>query len=241
LEFYVSHPHDLNQPALAINRRRLVLSLLITSAFFALFMFWPAGNWAWPKGWLFTLVLLACSLLALAYIWRVNRELIAARINPHQGTKRWDKILLGFLFSTMLAIFLVAALDDGRFHWLPLPWWLCAIGYLLLVAAFVVITWAEGVNKFFEPTVRIQTDRGHKVVDSGPYAIVRHPGYVAATFLCAGSALSLGSLWALIPASLTCLTFIVRTRWEDQMLQAELPGYAAYARRVHYKWIPGVW
>jgi protein-S-isoprenylcysteine O-methyltransferase Ste14 len=95
--------------------------------------------------------------------------------------------------------------------------------------------------KFFERTVRIQTDRGHTVVDTGPYAIVRHPGYVAACLVCVGMSLSLGSVWALIPASLSCGVLMVRTVWEDRTLQEELTGYKEYTQRVRYKLVPGVW
>src|SRR3954447_22585624 len=100
---------------------------------------------------------------------------------------------------------------------------------------------SQAGNRFFEPGVRIQTDRGHTVIDTGPYAVVRHPGYVAGCLLFVGIALSLGSLWALAPAGLACLLLILRTRWEDQMLQAGLTGYKGYTQRVRSKWIPGVW
>jgi protein-S-isoprenylcysteine O-methyltransferase Ste14 len=135
----------------------------------------------------------------------------------------------------------VAALDDGRYHWFPVPWWVCGIGYVLLIAGMVGLTWAESVNKFFEPTVRIQTDRGHTVIDFGPYAIVRHPGYVSAFLVFIGIPLSLGSLLALIPAVMACLLLIVRTIWEDQTLRDELTGYREYAQRVRYRLIRGVW
>ena len=105
----------------------------------------------------------------------------------------------------------------------------------------VGLTWAEAVNKFFEPTVRIQTDRGHRVIDTGPYAIVRHPGYVSGFLVFIGMPLCLGSLWALIPAVLVCLLLVVRTIWEDQTLREELAGYEEYAQRVRYRLIPGVW
>ena len=103
------------------------------------------------------------------------------------------------------------------------------------------MTWAESVNKFFEPTVRIQTDRGHTVIDTGPYALVRHPGYVAAGLLILGLPLSLGSYWAagtrrdLLPAPGR------GTALEDRTLRGELPGYKEYARRVRYRLIPGQW
>jgi protein-S-isoprenylcysteine O-methyltransferase Ste14 len=135
----------------------------------------------------------------------------------------------------------LAALDDGRFHWLSVPWWVCGMGYLLLIAGLAGLTWAESVNELFEPTLRIQTDRGHRVVDTGPYAIVRHPGYVFASLFFIGMPLTLGSLWALIPAVVACLILVLRAVREDQTLQNELPGYKEYAQRVRYKLIPGIW
>jgi protein-S-isoprenylcysteine O-methyltransferase Ste14 len=166
---------------------------------------------------------------------------LVARSRFHKGTKHWDIILLCFLFPALLAILPVAALDDGRFHWSAAPWWVCGLGYVLLLAGVGIVTWAESVNKFFEPTVRIQTERGHTVIDTGPYAIVHHPGYVGGCLMGVGMALSLGSFWALVPAGLASALLILRTQWEDQTLQAELPGYKEYTSRVRYKWIPGVW
>jgi protein-S-isoprenylcysteine O-methyltransferase Ste14 len=115
------------------------------------------------------------------------------------------------------------------------------LGYSLLIVGMLGVTWAESVNKFFEPTVRIQTDRGHRVIDFGPYDIVRHPGYVSGFLVFIGTPLCLGSLWALIPAVLACLLLVVRTVWEDRTLRMELTGYEAYAQRVRYRLIPGVW
>ncbi len=111
----------------------------------------------------------------------------------------------------------------------------------MLLAGFAGLTWAEAVNKFFEPSVRIQTDRGHRVIDTGPYAIIRHPGYAFSFALFLGIPLALGSLWGLIPAALICMMLVVRTVLEDRTLQNELPGYKQYAERVRYRLVPGVW
>jgi protein-S-isoprenylcysteine O-methyltransferase Ste14 len=115
------------------------------------------------------------------------------------------------------------------------------LGYLLLITGWIGVAWAETVNPFFEPGVRIQTERGHHVIDTRPYAIVRHPGYVAASVMFAGFAISLGSWWALIPAGVGSLVLVLRTVWEDRTLHVELPGYATYATRVRFRLIPGVW
>jgi protein-S-isoprenylcysteine O-methyltransferase Ste14 len=224
-----------------IDRRRLFLSLAGILLFYVLGLFLPAGTWMWTRGWLFILVIVLASTLGALYLRRVNPEVIAARINRHTGTKRWDRILLAIFKPTVAAIPILAALDDGRFQWFHVPWWGCALGYTLLIAGLVGVTWAESVNKFFEPTVRIQTDRGQRVVDTGPYALVRHPGYVSGCLFFMGMSLSLGSLWALIPAILSCLLLVVRTVFEDRTLRGELAGYEEYTQRVRYRLISGVW
>ena len=223
------------------DRRRLFLGVGWTLLIFLLCLFLPAGNWAWARGWLFFVVIVAASIVITLYLRRANPDVIAARVNRHEGTKGWDRLLLGILIPAIVSILPVAALDDGRFHWLPVPWWVCGIGYVLLIAGLAGMTWAESVNRFFEPTVRIQTDRGHKVIDTGPYALVRHPGYVAACLLFMGMPLALGSLWALIPAVLSCLLLVLRTIWEDRTLRNELVGYEEYTQRVRYRLVPGVW
>jgi protein-S-isoprenylcysteine O-methyltransferase Ste14 len=182
------------------------------------------------------------SLVSTMYLRRVNPDVIAGRVNHYEGPRRWDLLLglIGFL-PTMLAIPIVAGLDDGRYHWSHVPWSGCLVGYAVIITGFIGVTWATAVNKFFEPLVRIQTDRGHKVIDTGPYAIIRHPGYSFGFLLFLGMPLALGSLWALIPAILLCPLLVVRTIWEDQTLREELTGYEDYAHRVRYRLVPGVW
>ncbi len=224
-----------------LNRRRIVLSLLGLPVFCALFMFWPAGGFGWVKGWLFLAVLLTLELVLVVYVWRRNPEVIVARSQSHRGTKRWDKVLLACLVPAMVAVFPLAALDDGRFHWSNMPRWAVVTGYLLLVVGMVMSAAVLAVNPFAETTVRIQTDRGHRVVDRGPYAVVRHPMYLAAFFLFGGAALALGSWWALIPVLCSLIILVVRTVLEDRTLRRELPGYEAYAQRVRYRLMPGIW
>jgi protein-S-isoprenylcysteine O-methyltransferase Ste14 len=224
-----------------INKGLLIGSLVALPVYFALFMFLPAGTWTWAKGWLFIGVCLGTLAVVALYLWRVNPEVVIARTGLHEGTKRWDKILVPILLAVLCSIIPVAALDDGRFHWFLLPWWVVGLGYILFLAGLGILTWAEAVNKFFEVTVRIQTDRGHKVIDTGPYAIVRHPGYVGSILFFVGQALCLGSVWALVPSGLASAILILRTKWEDQTLQAGLPGYKDYTQRVRFKLLPGVW
>ena len=203
----------------------------------AVLMLLPAGV-GWQNGWLFLAVLSTLTILNVGYLWRANPDILVARSNFHPETKAWDKVLVIFFVVSFIAIFPVAGLD-ARFGWSSVPFWLMLLGYGPMVLAFLVSTWAFRVNKFAEPGVRVH--EAQKVVDTGPYAYVRHPLYLAAVFLFLGIALALGSLRALVPAAIASLLLVVRTELEDRTLKEELEGYKEYAGRVRYRLVPGVW
>jgi protein-S-isoprenylcysteine O-methyltransferase Ste14 len=206
-----------------------------------LLLFLPAGTIGWRAGWVFLAVLILAfggSALVLA---RVNPIIYRARSRFQPGTKRWDKALLAVILPAMVAILPVAGLDAGRFHYSVVPPWLVVLAYIALLAGVAVTAWAQAVNPYFEPGVRIQSERHQRVIDTGPYRLVRHPGYVAALLLFFGMALALGSLWAMMPAALAAAVLVLRTSWEDRLLRAELPGYADYARQVRWRLVPGLW
>lgn len=208
---------------------------------FAVCLFFPARTLAWFRGWLFLGVVALSWVVITLYLRRKNPDVIAARANRHEGTKPWDRWLLVVLRITTVAILPVAGFDDGRFHWSHVPWWVSGIGYVFGLAGLAVTTWALAVNRHFEPTVRVQTDREHKVIDSGPYAVVRHPGYASLIPVRLGIPLALGSYWALIPAVISSLVLVVRIVLEERTLLTELPGYGEYAKQVRFRLIPGVW
>ncbi len=213
-------------------------ALVSTVVFFliqGLIMFLPAGI-DWWQGWLFLVVFVLQMMLAAIYLWRKNPEIFVARSKIHKGTKPWDRVLLLCLISSFGAMFPVAGLNHS-----PVPPWVIVLGYVLLTIGMVGLVWAEAVNKFAEPGVRIQTDRGHTVVDTGPYRFVRHPMYASAFPFFGGLPLALGSYQALVPAAVVAVVILVRTALEDRMLHRELPGYREYARRVRYRLVPGVW
>jgi protein-S-isoprenylcysteine O-methyltransferase Ste14 len=224
-----------------INRLSIIKAVIGIPLFCALFMFLPAGTIKWVRGWVFISIFFSSETMMALYIWKKNPELLIARSRFHKGTKRWDKIILFFLFPALLSIFILAALDDGRFHWSSIPSWVCGFGYILFFIGFGIGGWAGKVNRFAEPTVRIQKERGHKVIDTGPYGIVRHPGYTGGTLMFFGTALALGSLWALVPAFLVFVILLIRTELEDRTLQEELHGYREYTDRVRYKLLPHFW
>ncbi len=218
-----------------------ILITCIAMVVLPVLLFWPAGTIDWRRGWLFLSIAVIGSFFAASHIARENPGLFAARRGFKPGTKPWDLILAPIVSLLIFAIMPLAALDDARFHWAPQPDWVQLLGYALFCGGFAGVTWAQSVNPFFEAGVRIQTERGHHVIDSGPYAWIRHPGYAFAAPMSAGIALSLGSLVALIPVALAMILLAIRTVGEDAELRTNLPGYAGYADRVKHRWIPGVW
>ncbi len=218
-----------------------LVSLAATLAVMGAALFLSAGTLQWPHGLVFLAAFFILVLVSIAWLWRVNPEIFAARRRmTGEGTKNWDVVLIWILLGGFLATLIVAGLDGGRFGWAPAPPWAVSVGYVLMVLGWLGSGWAQAVNRHFEPSVRIQTDRDHHVITTGPYAFVRHPGYVSGALLVVGIALALGSLWALLPAALFCVVLVIRTNLEDATLKRELLGYAGYAARVRSKWIPGV-
>jgi protein-S-isoprenylcysteine O-methyltransferase Ste14 len=236
------HPNDDDREQLTANRavRRGIFLLGVFMLLLAVCLFGAAGRLGWTRGWIFLAVYLALAIATGLYLWQTNPEIVVARSTPHRGVKEWDRVIFVLITTSFMAMFPVAGIDE-RFRWSSVPLWLVVIGYVLLLIGMVGSAWVLGVNKFAEPQVRIQTERKQTVIDTGPYAIVRHPLYAASFFLFGGNPLCLGSFWALVPAAVVTLVLIVRTVLEDQMLQNELEGYREYAGRVRYRLVPGLW
>ena len=152
---------------------RAILSTVGFFSILAVVMFLPAGI-GWWKGWLFLAVFLLQMAIATVYIWRTNPDLFVARSRMQKGTEGWDRVVFYVLQVVLMAEFPVAAFD-GRYYWSSAPVWVNILGYVLFTAGMVGCFWVLSVNKFAEMSVRIQTERGHKVIDTGPYAVVRHP------------------------------------------------------------------
>lgn len=204
-------------------------------------VFGPVGRLDWFPGWRFIAFLVIVYGVAALALARVNPVIFRARSRFQPGAERWDLALLAFMLPAMLLEIPLATLDAGRMMWSPAPPAVVASGYALLGVGIALAAWAQAVNRFFEPGVRLQRERGQRVISTGPYAIVRHPGYVGAFMVFAGLALALGSFWALVPAGIASAILVVRTAWEDALLRAGLDGYATYAQRVRYRLLPGVW
>ncbi len=202
-----------------------------------------AGTLAWPAGWLYVALTVIGSMAGRMVMLRAHPELAAERagFTANSGTKSWERVLAPLVIAGPAAITLVAGLNY-RLGWPPaVAPALQALGIGVSVAAFGLASWAMAANPFFSSVVRIQTERGHRAVNHGPYGFVRHPAYAATIPAQFGFALLLGSAWALIPAAIVVAVIVLRTALEDRALRAELPGYPEYAAMVRYRLLPGVW
>lgn len=204
-------------------------------------LFLPAGRLDWIAAWVYLAIVTANMAVDYVYLRNQNPELIEHRMRFGKGTKWWDKLWLVLFTPLFMAVHVVAGLDAGRFGWTAMSpfWW--PIGLFMFLFGAILLIWAMGVNPFFEKTVRIQTERGHRVIDTGPYRYVRHPGYVGFFGWILSAPFLLGSWWALIPSTLAVVAIVARTALEDRTLREELPGYLEYAGRVRYRLIPNVW
>jgi protein-S-isoprenylcysteine O-methyltransferase Ste14 len=209
-------------------------------AFYGLLLFLAAGTLNWPGAWiyivLFLLVLIASSLYTDAELLRTERGVGQA------GRKSWDLILVSvYGIVTTIAVPILAGLD-WRYGWSEaIPFWLNLLAMILYTLGWAFGLWAMAVNRYFSKVFRIQYERGHQVVERGPYRYVRHPGYVGGIIHNLGTPLILGSWWALIPASLAALLLVIRTGLEDRTLQSELEGYTEYSQQTRYRLVPGIW
>jgi len=222
--------------------RKRILTVLVFVFVWGGALFVSAGRWDWTRGWIyFGATLLTTGVSGVATL-RKNPELIAARGSLHRKEMRtFDKVIMALYVPTSFVIPVVAGLDAVRFGWAPLPWKTLYAGLLLQLLSWAPIAWAMAVNPFLETTVRIQSERGHRVVSTGPYRVVRHPMYVGAILTFAAGPLVLGSLWAYAPAGFAAVLFLFRTGLEDRTLRRELAGYEEYAQRTRYRLLPGVW
>jgi protein-S-isoprenylcysteine O-methyltransferase Ste14 len=220
--------------------RQSLIALVVTLVIMGVILLVPAGTLNWPRGWWFCAAFVVATQIAIAVLWRLNPEIFVARSRVQPGTKPLDYVSLVLIMGGFFLILPVAGLDF-RFGGANAPDWIVWLGYLLFAVSYAGEAWPQAVNRHFEPGVRIQSDRGQTVIDTGPYAYVRHPGYTFGSLLAISMALMLGSWWALLPALLVVVGLIPRTLFEEQTLRAELPGYTEYTQRVKYRWVPGVW
>ena len=231
-----THKPQLERPG--VNR---LLQIFASILIMGLVLFLAAGRLGWPAAWIFLGSYVLTILTVGLWVTRKHPDVVNERGKIAHNAKSWDKVLMTIYSVMLFVVFAVAGLDAGRFGWSVMPIALQVVGFVGLVLAMAVTYWAMATNPFLSTIVRIQDDRGHYVVTSGPYRYVRHPMYSAILIMWPAVALLLGSWWALLPAAVIVIIFVIRTALEDKTLQAELPGYVDYTQHTRYRLLPGVW
>ena len=205
-------------------------------------LFISAGTLAWINGWLYAGLVSIYWVISTVVLARVNPEILNARGNVvKKGTKGFDKIWLFIYPILIFGNLVVMGFDAVRFQWSFMPFWITILGIVILIPACVIGTWSMAVNRFFEWTARIQDDRQQYVCTTGPYKIIRHPGYAGGIVSILAYPFILGSWWGFVLTGISAIIIVIRTAQEDSMLQNELPGYREYAKQVKYRLIPLVW
>ncbi|GHO48238.1 isoprenylcysteine carboxyl methyltransferase [Ktedonospora formicarum] len=208
---------------------------------FPLAFFLAAGTLAWSEAWIFLLLYYGFVVATARLLSRRNPTLLEERMSifkPRPGGLDWMFVLL-FLISALWLVLM--PLDAVRYHWTHIPFWLQVVGAFALAGSFVLIYRVFQENAYLTPTIRIQLEREHKVVSSGPYRFVRHPMYSGACLFLVGTALLLGSVFGLLLSLVISALFARRAVMEENLLRSELPGYEAYMSRVRYRLLPRVW
>jgi protein-S-isoprenylcysteine O-methyltransferase Ste14 len=222
-------------------KAKFLIRTLITTLIFSSILFVSAGKTDYFQGWIF---LITNIITALMNFWMIRNdlELMTERSNIRKGAKSWDKIILGLSAVIYLINVIVAGLDSGRFQWSPnFHWSIYTLGIVLTIIGQVIFLKARKENKFFSSVVRIQTDRGHTVCNTGIYKIVRHPGYLGMIISLASLPLITGSIWSIIPTAIAIILLFIRTYFEDETLKKELTEYTEYTFRTKQRLIPKIW
>ena len=206
-----------------------------------IFIFVPAGTLSYWQGWVFLAAFGFAIVVFMLYGMLRDPNMLKERSQKAKNVKHWDTVILNIYTVFLVIMVVLAPLDGGRFHWSHVPLWVNLLGLGLMIPSFGLLMWVTTTNTYLSRYVRIQDDRGHQVITSGPYRFVRHPMYASSILFFPAIPMLLGSWWALIPAVIIMGLVILRTYLEDKTLQAELPGYKEYAQKTRYRMVPGVW
>jgi protein-S-isoprenylcysteine O-methyltransferase Ste14 len=222
---------------------RLVVQTSVWLGLMGLLLFLAAGTWQWPQAWAFIAIFALGSIAFSAWLIRRDPALLAARLGPlmQRGQPLWDKLFLTIFVCVWLGWLVLMGLDAQRWHTSHIPAWLNMVGGTLVIAGFLATSVVLRANSFAAPVVRVQTERGQRLIDTGPYAYVRHPMYATAILHLVGMPLLLGSWYGVLAVPLFIVGLAPRAVFEEHLLRRDLPGYANYMKRVRYRLIPGVW
>jgi protein-S-isoprenylcysteine O-methyltransferase Ste14 len=222
----------------------LWFALIFTYLFIPLILLVCGGDFNWWQAWVFSVLIFVAGIGGRILAEKRHPGILVERATSEKtlNAKSWDKVLSPLMAISLTFPLVIVAGLDHRYGWTPLfSTWINILGLGLIALGYAFAAWALIENRFFSSTVRIQTDRGHSVCDSGPYRIVRHPGYAGNLLALAGIIMGLNTMWTLIPAAVALVIAVIRTALEDKTLHEELTGYQDYARRVRYRLFPGIY
>jgi len=230
-----------------MNRNALLgkalLEVLAEFAVFAALLFVSAGTLLWPAGWAFIAIFFSFAVAIVLWLARKEPELLAERMSSpmQRGQPLWDKVFVVAVMVLFIAWLILMPLDAVRFGWSEVPEWPQILGALGVVLSFYIMFLTFRENAYLALVVKVQEERGHSVVSTGPYRYVRHPMYASMFLFFPGSALLLGSWWGLLLCVVLLGLLVWRIPLEERMLENGLAGYDEYARKVRYRLIPRVW
>lgn len=214
----------------------LLIGIIILTSIYGL-----AGRLDWIEMHIFLITFITVFIVWALYLKYKAPDLLEERMSAYKRSKKWDRTILRIYCFLLIVFIMVVSLDGGSYPSAKIPFWFKMIAYILIVLSYALSFWAAYVNKYLSSLVRIQKDRGHQVIEIGPYKYIRHPMYASIVVSYPLIALFLDSYYAMIPAFLIGVLFLVRTYLEDQTLQMELDGYLEYTKQVKYRLFPFVW
>jgi protein-S-isoprenylcysteine O-methyltransferase Ste14 len=222
---------------------RMIVQNLASFGVMGAVLFLSAGTFHWPGAWVYLVVMIGLGLASGLLLARHDPGLLKERLgSPVQKAQTTaDKVVTSVLFVLIFGWLALMGLDAVRFGWSAVPVWAQVIGLLSLLLSIWIVFRTMRENSFAAPVVKIQKDRGHRVITTGPYGYVRHPMYFGALFFFIGTSLVLGSWWGLAFTLVFATLLCIRIPIEERALRAGLEGYDAYAARVRYRLIPLIW
>ena len=224
--------------------KKMLFGTLIYVLFFPVLLLFISGDWFWIQGWIFGIWFLALSYGAVFYLYFKDPNLLLERFRKPGtgGEKGWDKYFVYAIIVLFIVWFVIMPLDAKRFMWTQsFPLWLEGIGLIALIVSMYFTLYSYIDNPYLSPLVRIQKDRGQKVVSTGVYGIIRHPLYLGGILIFIGSPMLLGSVYGIIIGVIVSLLICGRIIGEEKVLTEELEGYDEYKKRVKYRLIPHIW
>jgi protein-S-isoprenylcysteine O-methyltransferase Ste14 len=218
----------------------IILLIIFVNVVFGFALFFLSGNLLWMEAWIFLIIMVPLTSFAFFWLNKHNPQVMRSRASV-KGLQKEDVIIMSLVGIVFFTFGVVVVLDGGRYHWSTVPLWGETIGFIGLVLGYIITILAMKENAFAAKFVRVDKEGGHKVITTGPYAVVRHPLYAGALLLFSSGSIALGSLYGLIPVVFLIILLLVRISFEEKFLHEELDGYTEYTKKVKKRLIPWIW